>query len=167
MLRKWAQKKAVEIEARNWAAVAGFVDRSETPIDYVATRRHFADEVGLGHTYVTDRQLIITAGPPPLEVLPLPWAEIRVYPISERAAVVEVPTDGNDEPFARLTIECAPGSDPLWKRLWPEITARAAEASAPSTSSARSLLSNWIGGARDLGRVRSHSRHAGFERSES
>ena len=57
MLRRWARKKAEQIEARNWGAVAHLMSPDETKVDYVATVRHFGDGSALGHSYVTDQQL--------------------------------------------------------------------------------------------------------------
>lgn len=122
MFRKTLQRKAAAIEARNWQSVAHVMAADEAPVDYVATKRIFSDGEGLGHSYVTDQQLIVTAGPPPLDVIPLPWSKVRLYPMRDAALVVEVVTD--DSPL-RLTLKCAPGSRPLWDRVLPEMLERA------------------------------------------
>ena len=122
MLKRWAQMKASQVEARNWASVSAYLRSDETPIDYVATYRQFSDEEGLGHTYVTDRQVIITAGPPPLDVLALNLADVKLYPLSERSALIDLEVPGKGA--GRVIITCAPGSDPLWHRLIPELMNR-------------------------------------------
>lgn len=128
MFKKRIQQKAAQIEARNWSMVAHVMAPNERPIEYVATHRILENEQRLGHSYVTDQQLIITAGPPPLEVIPLKWSEVTLYE-GPNVALVEVP--GDDGP-ARLMIRCVGGSEPLWRLVWPEMANRAARVGTPA-----------------------------------
>ena len=140
--------KAAQIEARNWDAVEEFLDADETPIDYAGTHVVSVSGKEPGHTYVTDRHLILTA-PRIDKALVFPWDAVSVEPrqiekgrMTGRVFGMILTVGGS-----RYVVEALPLTEPLFERLWPEIQSRAGMMTTPekreNVRKAIALMTAW------------------------